>query len=258
MTAEFLTVTETPGNLASQEQIERLRHRYHFASLLCRDKDVLEAACGAGLGLGYLARVARKVIGGDIDVRVLKFAEERYRGRPNIEVMNFDAQQMPFPEAGFDVIILYEAIYYLPQPEKFVDEAKRVLRKGGFLIIGSVNREWPDFNPSPYSVGYYSITELARLLAPRFGMIEAYGAFPVRGETLRDRFISHLKRTAVKCHLMPKTMKGKELFKRIFFGRLSPIPAEITDAPDPYHLPQAISPAISDLSHKIIYLVAKS
>jgi len=91
MSAEYLTVTETPGNKASEEQIARLRYRYHFASLLCREKDVLEAACGADMGLGYLGRIAKKVVGGDIDAKILAFAERHYIGRPNIEVRRFDA-----------------------------------------------------------------------------------------------------------------------------------------------------------------------
>lgn len=258
MTAEFLTVTETPGNRASQEQIERLYHRYHFAASLCRDKDVLEAACGAGLGLGYLARVARKVVGGDIDEQVLSFAERQYRGRPNIEVRQFDVQSMPFPEASFDVVLLYEAIYYLPRPEIFLDEVKRVLRKDGLLVIGTVNKEWPDFNPSPYSVAYYSTAELRGMLSPKFSKVETFGAFPVRQDTPHDRLTSFLKRTAVRFRLMPRTMKGKELFKRIFFGRLVPIPAEIMEGPKSYQQPEPIPAGAPNSSYKIIYLIAKN
>ena len=258
MTAEFLTVTEIPGNRATREQIERLHHRYHFASLLCRDQDVLEAACGAGMGLGYLARVARRVVGGDIDEQVLSFAERQYRGRPNIEVRQFDGQSMPFPEASFDVVLLYEAIYYLPRPDKFFEESKRVLRPGGHLVICSVNKDWPDFNPSPHSVAYYSAAELRGMLSPKFSKVEAFGAFPVRQETSHDRLTSFLKRTAVRFRLMPRTMKGKELFKRIFFGRLISLPAELIDEPKGYRPPEPIPAGGPNSSYKIIYLLAKN
>jgi SAM-dependent methyltransferase len=256
MTAEYLSVTEIPGARASKEQIERLHHRYHFAASFCRDKDVLEVACGAGLGLGCLAGVARSVVAGDIDPKVLAFAKRRYKGQPNIEIRRLDAQSLSFPDAHFDVILLFEAVYYLPQPEKFLDEARRVLRKGGRLLISTVNKDWPDFNPSPFSVGYYSILDLFALLEPRFGRIEAYGAFPIERESLRDRLTSRLKRTAVSLRLMPKTMKGKEFFKRIFFGRLVTIPAEIGNCPGHFKQAQSLPAKSSSRSHKIIYVVA--
>lgn len=57
---DYSTVTEIPGNKISKEQLTRLYHRYHFASLFCKGKDVLEVACGGGMGLGYLAKFAKK------------------------------------------------------------------------------------------------------------------------------------------------------------------------------------------------------
>jgi len=257
MTAEYLTVTEIPGNKATLEQIRRLSHRYHLAAALSRDKDVLEIACGAGMGLGYLARTARRVVGGDIDRRVLAFAEERYRGRRNIELAKFDAQELPFAGRSFDVVLLFEAIYYLPRPEKFITEAKRVLRPEGTLVICSVNKDWPDFNPSPLSTAYFSAAELERLLRPHFREIEAYGAFLARVETSGDKIASFLKRAAVKLGLMPKTMKGKEVFKRIFFGRLVPLPPEIEDGTADDTPPQPIAVDAAIPHYKVFYLVAR-
>jgi len=34
---------------------------------LAENKEVLEIGCGGGLGVEYLARFAKKVVGGDID-----------------------------------------------------------------------------------------------------------------------------------------------------------------------------------------------
>ena len=41
--------------------------------------------------------------------------------------------------------------------------------------------------------------------------------------------VSNLRRAAVKLGLIPQTMKGKELLKRVFYGELTPIPSEISD-----------------------------
>src|SRR4030042_1503265 len=123
METSFVNVTEVPGLKASEEQLSRIYNRYRFASEYCNQKDVLEVACGAGLGLGYLSKFAKRVVGGDIDENNLRFAKEHYQSKENIEIKFLDAHNLPFEDKSFDVVILYEAIYYLEHPERFVEEA---------------------------------------------------------------------------------------------------------------------------------------
>lgn len=219
-TPDFSSVTEVPGARASAEQLSSLYTRYHFAADLCRGKDVLEVACGAGLALKYLAQSARRVVAGDIEEKNLTFARELCAGVGNIELRVIDAQALPFPDHSFDVVLLYEAIYYLPQAKLFVREAKRVLRPNGILVICTVNKDWPGFNSSPFSTRYYSVVELARLLHDAQFHVEVHGAFPDDPSTLKRRLIAALRRLAVTLHLIPRTMKGKELLKRMFYGKL--------------------------------------
>jgi ubiquinone/menaquinone biosynthesis C-methylase UbiE len=254
---EYSTVTELPGHKASKEQIERLFHRYHFASTFCIGKDILEVACGAGMGLGYLERFAKKVIGGDIDENILELALKQYRGRNKIELRKLDAQKLLFSDKSFDVVILYEAIYYLAQPEKFIEEAFRVLKKDGVLIICLVNKDWPDFNLSPFSTKYFSASELYRLLNFKFSDVKLYGAFPIQADSLKGKIISLIKRGAVKLHLIPKTMKKKEFFKRLFFGSLVSIPSEIEEGLAEYIPPVPISFDSSNSQFKVLYAVAR-
>lgn len=256
MKNDYTTVTELPGNKASKEQLERLYHRYRFASSFCRNKDVLEVACGAGIGLGYLAKDATKVVGSDIDENILRYAYDTYKDRRNVEIRKADAHKLPFEENTFDVVILYEAIYYLSQPEKFIDEAGRILRKDGILIICTVNKDWPDFNPSPYSYKYFSAPELHKLLNQKFPYVKLYSAFPTSTGPTKDKILSLIKRIAVVLHLIPKTMKGKEYLKRIFFGKLMPLPAEVKDAIAQYEEPQPISCSCPDTQYKVLYAVA--
>lgn len=255
--ADYTTVTELPGSKVTREQIERVFHRYFFAAGFGKGKDVLEVACGAGLGLGMLAQDARQVIGGDIDEKILAFPQEHYRGRKNIRIQRLDAQKLLFPDGNFDVVLLYEAIYYLPDPRQFVQEASRVLRKNGILIVATANKDWADFNPSSFSTRYFSIPELTSLLKENFQKVEIFGAFPVQAETWQDRIVSLIKKTAVALHLMPKTMKGKEFFKRIFFGKLVDLPAEVRESPGEYLPPLPLSPDRPDHQHKVIYLTAQ-
>ena len=173
----YITVTELPGARASEEQIARLFSRYHFASKYCVGKDVLEVACGAGIGLGYMKKFARAVVGGDIDEDILQFAIRNYSKRSGIEIRKLDAEKLPFSHNIFDLVILFEAIYYIAKPASFVAEARRVLRQEGILLVCTVNKDWPDFNPSSYSTKYYSVHEIYRLLKYYFAHVEIYGGF---------------------------------------------------------------------------------
>lgn len=253
----YTTITETPGVGASLEQLSMLYTRYRFAAPFCKGKEVLEVACGAGQGLGYLARVAERVVGGDIDETNLRFAAERYRERPNVEVRKMDAHQLPFEEKRFDAVLLYEAIYYLKRPEAFLSECRRVLRENGVLLICTVNKEWPDFNPSPFSARYFSSRELAELLRGLRFDVTLYAAFPVALKSTKDRLVSIIKRTAIALGLIPKTMKGKELLKRIFFGRLTPLPPEVEEGMGGYSAPTPISAQDPCVDYKTIYAVAR-
>ena len=253
---DYSTVTETPGVKASAEQIERLYHRYHFALPYCRGKDVLEAACGAGQGLGYIAKMAKSVAGSDVDEKCLAHARKTYADRPAIVIQQMDAESPSFEDGSFDVVILYEAIYYLEHPDIFVANCYRVLRQGGVLLICSVNREWTDFNPSPYSKRYYSAKELFDLLKTRFADVEISAAFSDEPDSLKEKIVSSIKRTAVALHIIPKTMKGKELLKRVFFGRLTPLPAEVREGLADYTPPSPLRLDIPDQHHKVIYAIA--
>ncbi len=227
MAGDYTTVTEIPGIGAAREQMSMLYTRYKTAAAFCDGKDVLEVACGAGQGLGYLAAKAIRVIGGDYTEGLLRLACRHYGGR--VPLVRLDAHFLPFQDRSFDVIILYEAIYYLAQPDQFLADSRRVLRDKGVVLICTVNKEWSDFNPSPFSRRYFSARELVDLLEGRGFSVELYGAFPALTRSAKDRLMSMIKRAAVRVHLIPKTMKGKEALKRLFFGRLTPIPPEVTD-----------------------------
>jgi len=222
----FDSVTELPGHGATKEQLAMMHTRYRFAAQLGHGKDILELACGPGIALGYLKKNARRVEGGDVDASLVKAANNHYGSRLKVHVV--DAQKLPYADASFDVILLLEAIYYLPDPDRFLAEAKRVLRGNGVVMICSANCERRDFNPSPYTHKYFSATELREtLLAQGFG-VEMYGGFAVGHAGLRGRILSKLRKVAVTFRLIPKTMAWKIRLKRLVFGKLQELPVELT------------------------------
>ncbi len=224
-TQSFETVTELPGAPVNAEQLEMLNTRYGWAGELAVGKEVLEVACGSGIGLGHLASRAKRVVGGDYDPKNAEIARQQYQGQ--IEVHQLDAQSLPFDDASFDVVMLFEAIYYLQRPELFVEEARRVLRAGGSLLICSANCERADFNVSPFSHRYFSAKDLHQLLSSHGFETTLYAGFSLEPQGWKSNVRQAIRTVAVKLRLIPKTMKWKARLKRIFFGKLRSLPATL-------------------------------
>jgi ubiquinone/menaquinone biosynthesis C-methylase UbiE len=254
MTGEYISVTEISGDQVTQEQIERLCNRYYWAGQYCSSKDVVEVACGTGQGLRYLSRIARCLKAGDYSNDILSIARQHYGDL--ISLSQFDAQDMPFPDKSNDVIILFEAIYYIADAEKFVSECVRILRPGGKVLIVTANKDLYDFNPSPYSHKYYGVCELNDLFK-KFGFKpEFYGDTPVNNLSMGQQMLRLIKKIVIKFGLMPKTMAGKKFLKRIVFGNLVTMPAEIDTNTSKYIEPTPLLEIKPDRIHKVIYCAA--
>ncbi len=254
----YTEITEFPGQKATREQLERLLNRYRFAQGFAKDKDVLEVGFGSGLGMEYLSRYARRVAGCDIDTQNVSRAAQCYGEVERIEkILCADAHSLPFEDDSFDLVVSFETIYYLEKPEVFVSEAKRVLREKGTLLIGTANKDWRDFHPSRYSVRYFSVPELYRLMRTFFQEVEIRGAFAVEDGGVRGSFLSFLKRAASRARLIPGSLKAREFLKRLFIGELYPIPERISDEMADYREPIPIDPTSAHHEFKIIYAIAR-
>jgi ubiquinone/menaquinone biosynthesis C-methylase UbiE len=232
-----------------------LLSRYTFAAQFCEGKDVLELGCGAGMGLRYLARHARTLVGGDYTESMLSTAMRENSAHALLVAL--DAQRLPFKDSCFDVVVLFEAIYYLPRPSAFLQECRRVLRRPGLLLICSANKEWTGFSPSALSSSYFSAFELRQLLGANGFDADIYGGFQTAARTNTDRLRDLIRRQAIRFNLSPNTMGRKELLKRVFYGQLVALDTCIDDSMATYDPPALIPQDILRVSHyKIIYSVA--
>jgi SAM-dependent methyltransferase len=224
-TPDFSSVTELPRQGATRMQMSMLRTRYGWAAQYTADKDVLEVACGAGLGLGWLAERARRVAAGDVDEENCRIAGETHQGQANIRVQWMSALELPFEAGSFDVALLFEAQYYLADLPRFLTEAQRVLRPGGALLISTVNCEWSGFHPSFLHTRYWNAVELLQALEDAEFETHLCAGFPERdrGGGVRKR----LKAVASHLGCIPRSMRAKAILKRIFYGRLDCIPERL-------------------------------
>lgn len=252
---DFTEVTEVSGDDVSQEQIERMCERYFWAGGYCKEKDVLEAACGAGQGIGYLQNLSNDFEAGDYSEALVNIAKKHYDKRANI--FQFDAQEIPKEDNSLDVIILFEALYYIPDAQKFVKECKRLLRPNGVVLIATANKDLFDFNPSPHTFKYYGVVELEDLFNKHGFKCDFFGGTPIAEVSWKQKILRPIKKLVISLNLMPKTMAGKKLIKQLVFGKLVPLPAEISAETAQYTPPTKLPNSVADCGYKVIYCAAK-
>jgi ubiquinone/menaquinone biosynthesis C-methylase UbiE len=254
-TADFTRVTETWGLPASLEQLAMAYTRYKIAGDLAEGETVLEIGCGSGMGLNYLAGRARHVTAGDATPELL---EEARRHVPTADLVHFGAEDLPFKDASFDVVLMLEMIYYIENLDRALTEARRVLRHGGKLFICEPNRDRPDFNPSPYSVRYPSALELKTMLDRHGFKTRILGGFPVEPASSRDRVLAPIRHLAVRLHLIPKSMRMKATVKRMLYGRL-PRLGEVREGMAPFTPPVELDPTGPEVPrYKNLYAIGEA
>jgi ubiquinone/menaquinone biosynthesis C-methylase UbiE len=97
--------------------------------------DVLEIGGGTGLNIPLYPPSARLVFT-DPDVAMLARARTRLTSaRCSVAMAAADAQRLPFPDAGFDHVIVTLAFCTIPNPTAAFAEIRRVLRPGGVLRL---------------------------------------------------------------------------------------------------------------------------
>src|SRR2546426_2671197 len=152
-----------------------------------KDEQVLDVGTGTGL-VAHLVGPRVKpgmVIGIDLSANMLSIA--RSRMAKNIQFLGMAAEHLVFKPATFDLVTMGEALAYLADPFTALDEANRVLRKGGRLAVSCLRRS---LSTPAQNLFFQGLAPLARrhyLSLPRFSSERSrFGEPAVLPELLRD------------------------------------------------------------------------
>ena len=150
-------------------------HRYAAAGALAGGKRVLDLAAGEGYGSALLARTAAAVTGLDIDADAVAHARNTYFDG-NLRFVRGDATALPLGDDSIDLVVSFETIEQLDEPERMLDEVRRVLAPGGVLVISSPN--WAVYDRTGGAQTYrrrLDHAEFRDLLATRFRSVRVFG-----------------------------------------------------------------------------------
>lgn len=118
----------------------------------------LDIATGGGHAALALAPLVSEVVATDLTVEMLEAARAfiSEQGARNVRFEVADAEQLPFPDAAFDIVTSRIAPHHFPQPELFVQEAARVLRPGGRFVFSVTHPFRWCFLDAPGDEGLYA------------------------------------------------------------------------------------------------------
>ena len=100
------------------------------------DKDAIELGCGTAYVSAWLARRGARPIGIDNSAAQLANARKfQERFGLDFELIHGNAEQVPLPDASFDIAISEYGASIWCDPYKWIPEASRLLRPGGELVF---------------------------------------------------------------------------------------------------------------------------
>jgi ubiquinone/menaquinone biosynthesis C-methylase UbiE len=104
------------------------------------DERMLDLATGGGHVARVFAPHVAEVVASDLTPEILTHAAASFaeQGLANITTALVDAEEIPYSDASFDLVTCRIAPHHFPHPDRFAQEAARVLRSGGrFVLIDS-------------------------------------------------------------------------------------------------------------------------
>jgi ubiquinone/menaquinone biosynthesis C-methylase UbiE len=154
-----------PTNIPFYRKNLFLEHflRYRFASEFVKNKTVLDVACGTGFGSYFLIKSgAKKIFAIDNDAQTIGYAKSTYADK-NIDYLLADAQKIPLKNNSVDVVVSFETIEHVKEPELFLNEIQRILKPNGLLILSTPNRQ-TSYEDNPFHLKEFTFGELQTIL----------------------------------------------------------------------------------------------
>lgn len=134
---QFAESYETLETEAYEDCFKYSRHRLHqlLEKYLPQNGNglrLLDAGCGTGHHIAQLRTRGYEVAGVDASKEMLEHARVN---NPDSIILEADVEEIPLPDASFDIILSIEVLRHLPHSAKTIAEMSRLLKPGGFCLV---------------------------------------------------------------------------------------------------------------------------
>jgi ubiquinone/menaquinone biosynthesis C-methylase UbiE len=168
----YATTEITSAEILSDNPVhQRLYFPYEMAVKIISGK-VLELGCGWGRGVEKLISNCDHFTGLDKNEPLIKALQEKHPKH------YFNTVNLPFltefEDNTFDFIVTFQVIEHIQDDNKFLQEAHRVLKPGGKILLTTVNKEY-SLSRNPWHIREYKTEELKSLMLKYFKTLDAKG-----------------------------------------------------------------------------------
>ena len=166
--------------------------------LVCEGKKGLELGCGTGNLAASLHAQGLSMVASDISETVVEHAR---KANPDIEFRVHPAEQLPYEDNTFDLVMSFDVLEHLPDVDGHLSEVFRVLKDTGCYLLQTPNKlsnatfetlkcrsmAWKKYHPSLHFYG-----QLKRRLK-RFGFDPHF----VKMNTMNEFAVNKFKRVGL-------------------------------------------------------------
>jgi demethylmenaquinone methyltransferase / 2-methoxy-6-polyprenyl-1,4-benzoquinol methylase len=144
---------------------------------------VLDVATGTGMvAAELLARTDCTVVGIDQSAQMLGAARARFAGNARVELLEGQAEALPFAERSFDALTFTYLLRYVDDPAVTMRELARVVRPGGH--VASLEFGVPPWRPAYWAWRFYTavgLPTLGRLASREWAEVGRFLGPSIRG-----------------------------------------------------------------------------
>ena len=154
---------------------------------------IVDVATGTGMvAAELLARADCEVVGVDQSPQMLAAARARFAavaqddGRPRVELIEGEAEALPFADASFDALTFTYLLRYVDDPAATMRELARVVRPGG--RVASLEFGVPPWPPAYWAWRLYTavgLPALGRLASREWAQVGRFLGPSIRGYYVR-------------------------------------------------------------------------
>jgi ubiquinone/menaquinone biosynthesis C-methylase UbiE len=185
---------------------------------------IADLGCGSGTFTALLDRAGYVSYGLDLSAKLLATG---CRKHPDIGFIAGDIEQLPFPDASFDGILLSGVVHHFPDPTRCAAEVFRVLRPGGRLMAFDPNRMnpfmWLYRDPTSPLYSAVGVTENERpVLARDVAAVFERAGFAVSSHYLGSLAYRYVASAGARALLPIYNFLDSALFAPSFMRRLRP------------------------------------